>query len=92
MSDPFKLASRLDLSASQGLVAHLLSIPKSSLTILDASEVTHIGALCAQALMAAGIRSTAAGGSLDIINTNERIETQLGSMGLTLSSIMEGRV
>ncbi|MFT6023687.1 MAG: chemotaxis protein CheX [Ascidiaceihabitans sp.] len=91
MNEPYKLSPRLDLSASQGLVAHLLSIPKSEPTVLDASDVTHLGALCAQALIAAGIRSTAAGGSLDIINTSDRIETQLDAMGMNLKSIMEGR-
>lgn len=91
MVEAYRLAPRLDMSASQQLVSHLLSKPSGAATVLDASDVTHMGALCAQALMAAGLRNHRAGGSLEIINADERIEVQLGSMGLTLNGMMEGQ-
>lgn len=91
MGDAIILAPRLDLPAASELVTQLLSVSESDSTTLDASHVVHIGALCAQALIAAGIRSSSGGGSLDITNASERVETQLASMGLTLDAIKEGR-
>lgn len=91
MTEPYMLAPRLDLTASQGLVTHLLSVPKGQAIILDASAVTHMGALCTQALIAAGISSKESGGSLQITNASERVENQLGSMGLSLDAIMGGQ-
>lgn len=91
MADPYILPARLDVSAAQGLVTHLLSVPAQEPTILDASETQHLGALCAQALLAAGRRCTEEGGSLQILNASERIETQLDTMGLSIHSLTEGQ-
>ncbi|WP_160314403.1 STAS domain-containing protein [Candidatus Rhodobacter oscarellae] len=52
MSDTFKLASRLDSAAAHNL-AEMLNENRNKAITLDASEVSHCGALAAQVLVAA---------------------------------------
>lgn len=90
MAETVKLATRLDLSAAQNLVKDVTAVkPETDLT-LDASDVTHLGALCAQAILATANRSKSAGAALKIENVSERVEEQLGFMGLSTDKLMEG--
>jgi chemotaxis protein CheX len=80
----------LDLAAAQTLVNDLSNQDLSGNVVLDASEVTHLGALCVQALLAGARAAHAAGGSLKIENVQEKVDDQLASMGLSKELVMEG--
>lgn len=90
MAEPIILVPRLDLTAVQALVASITSRPPDTDIVLDASNVTHLGALCTQAILAAANRSNAAGGSFAVSNVSERVEEQLACMGLSSEKLMEG--
>ena len=90
MAETILLQKRLDLSAVQGLVTDLVALKADGEITLDASHVTHLGALCCQAILAATTRSKASGGVLKLENVSERVEEQLGYMGLSSEKLMEG--
>ena len=90
MSEPLKLAARLDLSEAQALSQSLSERDFSASVVVDASDVTHMGAICVQTLISAAREAQSAGGSFEIVNAGERVEDQLSVMGLSVQSIMEG--
>lgn len=92
MTDTLKLPARLDLAASQKLVADLSGSDFAQKITIDASDVSHFGALCAQAIIAASRAAKEAGGSVVIENLSERVEAQLSTMGLSGQALMEGAV
>ncbi len=90
MAETITLPARLDLPAAQDLVNTLNATKAEDEITIDASDVTHLGALCTQALLAASTRANAAGGAILIENLSERVEEQLGHMGLSPEKLMEG--
>lgn len=90
MTNSIRLPARLDLAASQKLVADVSSANLAEALTLDAADVDHLGALCAQAILAAARASHDAGGSVVIENLSDRVEAQLATMGLSGQSLMEG--
>lgn len=92
MTSTVKLPARLDLPAATKLVADVTAMDLSGKLEFDATEVTHLGALCAQALIATAAAAKSAGGSIEITNTSDRVVDQLAAMGLSPEFIMEGAV
>lgn len=90
MAETIELTARLDLSFSEKLVSDLKAVDAGTDIILDASDVVHFGALCAQAILATARRTHASGASLKLENVSERVEQQLGYMGLNSANLMEG--
>ncbi|MEO9895071.1 MAG: STAS domain-containing protein [Paracoccaceae bacterium] len=90
MAENMKLPARLDLSAAQQLVQDLADKDLSSGIEFDANEVTHMGALCVQVLIAASRTVQDAGGQMTLDNVSERVDQQLASLGLTKEAVMEG--
>lgn len=90
MTNTLKLPARLDLAASQKLVAEMSGADLAQPMTLDAADVDHLGALCAQAIIAASRAAQDAGGKIVIENMSERVEGQLATMGLSSEALMEG--
>lgn len=89
MAEPLALEPRLDLSAAPALHATLLTLAQDDI-VLDAADVTHLGALCTQILMAAAQAVNAAGHRFKLVNVSDRVLEQLDVMGLTPESVAEG--
>jgi chemotaxis protein CheX len=90
MADPVVLESKLDLAASSGLLTTLRSREEDEV-ILDMSQVKHLGSLCLQVLLSAGISFRAQGRSISFINVSDRVVDQLRVMGMTPETIARGR-
>lgn len=84
-----KLPCRLDLTAARGLKADLLALSGRSLR-LDASEVTHLGGLCLQLLLAAATHWRLSGQPLVIEPRSDVFDTALTAFGID-RSILEQR-
>ncbi len=80
----------MDLSAAQQLTQDLADKDFSSGIEFDAEEVSHMGALCVQVLIAASRAAQDSGASMNLKNVSERVDLQLASLGLTKEAIMEG--
>ena len=89
MPEPLSLDPKLDLSAAPALHATLLSRVNDDL-VLDATRVTHMGALCTQILIAFARAVRDVGKQMSLINVNDRVLGQLRAMGLTPERIAEG--
>lgn len=89
MAETLSLDAKLDLSAAPALHASLLPLTNDDL-VVDATQVTHLGALCTQILIATANTARAAGRGFHLINVNDRVLGQLGAMGLTPEAISEG--
>ncbi len=90
MSEPIALAARLDLPAASKIVEAANAADLSQEIVFDASDVTHLGAMCAQALIAISRAAQEAGGAIKLENVSDRVTTQLATMGLSPEQIMEG--
>lgn len=90
MSDPLTLPARLDLSAVTQLVTDLRAMEGD--IRVDASEVSHLGALCLQALIAASRQAHANGHIFEISGASEKVVGQMQFMGLAPQQLMEGSV
>ena len=89
MPESYVLDAKLDLSAATSLHAKLMEMAEQD-TVLDARDVTHMGALCTQLLIAAGRQARANDKKLTLVNTSDRVLAQLGAMGLSPEMIAEG--
>ncbi|MFK7876354.1 MAG: STAS domain-containing protein [Paracoccaceae bacterium] len=88
MSEPLLLSAKLDLSAALGLVNDLKEIDGD--IQVNASEVSHMGSLCVQALLAAARQAIANGHTMQITGISEKVSAQLDVMGLSPKTLMEG--
>ena len=88
MAETYCLPSKLDLSAATPLANDLMKHVQDDL-ILDAGEVSQIGALCAQVIGSAAISLRANNHSLSIVNMPDRIVEQLHHIGLTPELLTE---
>ena len=91
MTEPLVLQQKLDLPAAAPLAEELKSRLGGDV-VLDASEVTQIGALCLQVMLAAATSLKGAGHSLSLTNVNDRVVEQLAQMGFSPETVAEGRV
>lgn len=91
MTEPLVLQQKLDLPAAAPLAEDL----KARLTgdvVIDAGQVTQIGALCLQVLLSAATSLRSAGHSMSFTNVNDRVVEQLAQMGFSPETVAEGRV
>ncbi len=88
MSAPLQLPAKLDLPASLQLVGDLREIDGDM--HIDASNVTHMGALCLQALIAAARKAKGAGSKFEITGISEKVAAQLAAMGTSPEHLAEG--
>ena len=88
MSEPYKLPPKLDLPAATPLAQDLKSRLDGDL-VLDASEMTQIGALCTQVIASAALSLHRAGHSARIIHMTDRVVEQLGHLGFSPESLTE---
>jgi len=89
MADRLVLDAKLDLAAAaklQGKLEKALNAPVS----IDAGQVSHMGALCTQILLAAARKAKTRGHAFNIINTSDRVLEKLSAMGLSPEIIAEG--
>ena len=84
-----KLQPRLGLAEAQPLVTALREHSGSDL-VIDASEVSHLGTLCLQALIAAAREHAAEGTGFLINNVNDSCVQQLSVYGLSPEALAEG--
>lgn len=89
MADTLVLKAKLDLSAAPDLHAQLLPLCEADL-VLDACDVTHMGALCTQIMIAAGRKVHSGGHRLKMINASDRVLGQLAAMGLSPEQVTGG--
>jgi chemotaxis protein CheX len=90
MTDAILLPARLDGDGVRALTPLLLSGIKTGHITLDASAVTHMGALGVQAILAAARDLRATGGQISILSLTDRAADQLALMGLTPIQLSEG--
>lgn len=81
MSGALLLDAKLDTSAAKALVEQLIERRGTNVT-LDASETRQIGALCAQALLAASAEWANSGHQLELISVSEHLEKQFDLIGI----------
>ena len=90
MTDPVLLPARLDADGVRTLAPSLGAASKTGHVSLDASAVTHMGALGVQLIMAAARDVRATGGTLDFLAISDRAVDQLALMGLSPSQLSKG--
>lgn len=90
MSEPILLPARLDAKELSTFAPTLTEACTGGQVCLDASEVTHMGALATQLIIAAARAQNAQGGTLEISAISDRATSQLGMMGLTPEQLSEG--
>ena len=87
MSETLVLNAKLDLSVASSLHAQLAPLCDDDL-VLDAAEVSHMGALCTQILIAAGRKAKTGGHRFKMVNASDRVLAQMAAMGLSPENIM----
>ena len=90
MPDPLVLPQRLDAATVTVLTAELKDAVVNGAVRLDASQVTHMGALGVQALIVAARAVTENGGVFEFTALSDKAGTHLVHMGLTPEIIAEG--
>ena len=90
MPDPIIMEPRMDLSNVEPFVQSMMLQAAEGQIVLDASKVTHLGALCTQAIISAARTVGNAGGTLKITSLSDRAAQQLEYMGLTKDILVEG--
>ena len=89
MSGSIVLPARLDSAAAPELAAALKAQAGSD-TKLDGGAVTHVGALCVQALLVAATSAAQAGHGFSIDGLPEPAADQLALYGLTAETLAKG--
>ncbi|MWB77437.1 STAS domain-containing protein [Pseudooceanicola sp. 216_PA32_1] len=89
MSDALLLPPRLDLPAAAPLAQAFRERLGADIAV-DASQVTHLGALCLQVLLSAAITARRRGHALRLIAISDRAAQQLAQMGFTPDTLAEG--
>lgn len=90
MTDPIPLPPRLDAKELGAFAPRLAQACSGGQVRLDASEVTHMGALATQLIIAAARAQNAQGGTLEISVISDRASSQLAMMGLSPQHLSEG--
>ncbi len=88
MTGRYKLPARLDLSVAMQLVSDLRKLDGD--IHVDASNVTHMGALCVQALIATARKADAEGRKFEISGVTDKVLEQMKVMGTAPEQMMEG--
>ena len=88
MTGVLKLPAKIDLTATDQLVSDLRALEGD--IAIDASEVTHLGTLGLQALIAASRSAHAAGHAFSFTSVTDRMKEQMQVMGTSPEKLMEG--
>jgi chemotaxis protein CheX len=88
MTAALKLPPKLDLSAAESLLAELCAAQGD--LDLDASEVTHFGALAAQTILVAASAFRDAGRTLRLTACSDATQDNLARMGLSPETLGNG--
>ncbi len=88
MTGKYKLPARMDLSVAMQLVGDLRKLDGD--IRIDASGVTHMGALCLQALIAAARKANATGHTFEMSGVTDKVLDQMKVMGTAPDQLMEG--
>ena len=91
MAETIVLPARLNLSSVTSLHTDLCTHSEKDVT-LDLGQVTYLGALGLQVLIAAARQSKVAGTTLRLRNTSDRIIAQMRLLGACPETIMEGQL
>ena len=86
----FKLPKRLDLAGANTVVKELRE-HRGSLE-MDGSDVTHLGALGLQVLVAASRDAKARGDTFELKNSSEKMLADMEIMGVSHDQLEEGTV
>ena len=92
MAEPIKLPPRIDVSNAGELAESLRAASQLDMIRLDASDVTHFGALGVQIVLSAARTIRTKGGAIEITGMGERALEQLAAMGLTQETLVEGAI
>lgn len=92
MTDTILMPARMDLVALRTLSAELTTVRVEKNVRIDASEVTHMGALAAQLLLATAREVRSNGGTMEFTALNDRAADQLTAMGLSPDMLLEGTI
>lgn len=91
VTEPLCPDGKLDVTAAPGLHAALLDRKDQDVQI-DMTDVTLIGALCLQTLIAAARSAHEGHHDFQISNTSDLVLAQMAAMGMTPEQIAEGYV
>ena len=91
MTERLELDARLDTSAAPALLKDLRAKSGGDLT-LDAAQVTHMGALCTQAILVAAKSFAKAGHGFRIENMCDQCVEQLRLFGLSPETLASGEI
>jgi len=89
VTEPLCPAGKLDITAAPGLHAALLGYEGKDVQI-DMTNVTLIGALCLQTLIAAARSANEGSHDFLLSNTSDQVLAQMAAMGMTPELIAEG--
>ncbi|WBU62797.1 STAS domain-containing protein [Paracoccus aerodenitrificans] len=87
MSAAIRLPARLDLTAAHPLAREISAVGGD--LILDCAEVTHLGGLCLQVLLAAQKDCQANGRDFRLLNRTEDLDAALKLLGAELPQSSE---
>lgn len=90
MADAIVLPPRLDLSVVTKLYADLKDRAQQDV-VLDLAEVTHLGALGLQLLIASARQAQETGKALSLDNVNDHVLDQMRLLGTCPETILEGQ-
>ncbi|MFL4471209.1 STAS domain-containing protein [Tateyamaria armeniaca] len=90
MTEALVLPARLDATELGAFAPRLVDACKGGALHLDASDVTHLGALGTQLIISAAREQRSRGGTLEFSAISERAVNQLAMMGLTPQQLSEG--
>ncbi|WP_299731701.1 STAS domain-containing protein [uncultured Tateyamaria sp.] len=90
MTEPIQLPARLDATELSAFAPRLTEACTGGTVQIDAGEVTHMGALGVQLILAAARDQRSLGGTLEICAISERATSQLAMMGLSPQQLSEG--
>lgn len=90
MTEPLVLQPKLDLPAAAPLAEELKARLDGDL-VIDGKEVTQLGALCLQVLLAAAISLKGNGHKMTMTHFSDKVVEQMAQMGFSPETLAEGR-
>ncbi|WP_010141372.1 STAS domain-containing protein [Oceanicola sp. S124] len=90
MTEPLVLQPKLDLPAAAPLADALKARLDGDLTV-DGKDVTQLGALCLQVLLAAAISLKSRGHRMTLTHFSDKVVKQMAQMGFSPETLAEGR-
>ena len=89
MPETLQMPSRLDFEGAGRLFAGL-SRHRGEMVLLDATDVSYVGALAAQVLLCAARQWDSEGYPLRIVGSSRKLSDGLGQLGIDLAAVLRG--